>query len=308
MPFFVKAQSFTEYNRRGDEAKDRKDYQTAMFWYEEGVANCNQYSIDKLATIWKEDSTMHLSMRVVMAKCMNCLNDQATNYNDTIAIKKIIEFYSEGIGTAKNEASANLWKEQLEQIRNPITVLSTPRASGVKMKFFMGYHASVIAPFGIQFGGMGKTVGWYVRFGSNLSFQTSRLNCIVDKADDGQKYIKILELDDDGAMYRPTGNIKKTVLVGSVGIMFKTADHISLSAGVGYWDRKYNRKYITVHDRGNDIQGTSGWAKDINRSKSGVTVDVDGTYIFSGNFYGSFGASIMRFKYVYPNLGVGFYF
>ena len=307
MPFLVKAQRQTEYNRRGDEAMQRKDYQTAMLWYEEGVSNCDRYSIDQLTFIWKEDPTMHVSMRVVLSRCLSCLSDQAINNKDTLAIKKIIEYHSEGIGTAKNEVSANYWKEQLEQLRNPITVFSTPNVLKEKMKFMVGYHASLIAPFGIQFGGMGKTVGWYVRFGSNLSFQNARYDCIVDKLDDGQHYIKIQALDDKKAMYRRLQN-KETWFTGSAGIMFKVVTEVYVSAGIGYWDRKYYREFIEVNDKGKDIPGTSGWAKDTNSSMNGITVDLDGTYVFNGKFYGSLGVSIMKFKYVYPTLGVGVYF
>lgn len=47
------AQQQTEYNRKGDEAMRRQDYRMATMWYEEGVIQCDSYSIDQLTTIWK---------------------------------------------------------------------------------------------------------------------------------------------------------------------------------------------------------------------------------------------------------------
>jgi len=303
--FFAKAQRQTEYNRRGDEALERKDYQTALYWYEQGVANCDRYSIDRLTAIWNVDSTMHVSMRVAMGRCLNCLNDLVINNKDTLAIKKIIEYHSEGIGTPINEVSANYWKEQLEQIRNPVFIIPAQNIPKEKMKFFAGYHASAVAPFGIQVGGMGKTVGWYVRFGSNLSFQNAKYDCEVKN---NHIIIEELEKEEEGVMYRDMGNTKETWLKGSAGLMIKVVDNTFVSVGVGYWDRKYNREYIKVDDRGFDKSGSTGWAKDTNSSMSGFSVDLDGTYAINGKFYVTLGASVMSFKFVYPHLGVGVYF
>ena len=312
MPFCVKAQN-TENHRKGDEAMERKDYRAAILWYEEGVvADCDSYSINQLTAIWKEvDSTMHVSMRVAMGRCLNCLNGKAINNKDTLAIKKLIDYYSEGIGTVKNEASASYWKEQLEQHRNPITVLPVSKEPKERMKFFAGYHASMIAPFGIQVGGIGKTIGWYARFGSNLSFQNPQTNnytCeVIDTGKKETDYLKILQLGDE-TLYRPTGESKKSVIMGSAGLMYKVASNISVSAGVGYWDRKYYREFIERADGGTDMPGSSGWARDTKSSESGVTIDLDGTYILSGRFYGTLGVSFLSFKYVYPGIGVGIIF
>jgi len=310
--FASEAQDRSDYIRRGDEAMKERNYSMAYMYYDAVViAISDLHSIKQLTKIWQENESMRTDMNNSMRRCFSYLDDEAKKLQDTTSIRLLVTYYTEGIGTSRNNNMAEYWIQRLDEIQNPLITItkqngSTAARENAKMKFFMGYHASVIAPFGIQFGGMGKTVGWYIRFRSNLVFQDAKYDCVVNK--EGGNHIEILKLDDMGAMYRATGNTKETVLAGSVGIMFKTTDHISLSAGVGYWDRKYNREYITVNDRGNDIQGTSGWAKDTKSSISGVTVDLDGTYIFSGNFYGSFGASIMSFKYVYPNLGVGFYF
>ena len=151
LPLSLWAQRQTEYNRNGDAAMELKDYDAAMFWYDQGVLDCNRHSINKLTEIWRADSTMHASMRVVMGRCLSCLDEDA-HAKDSLAIKQIIEYYSEGIGTAPNEVSANSWKEQLEQLRQPVTNIYIPQAQKERMKFFAGYHVSPIAPFGIQVG------------------------------------------------------------------------------------------------------------------------------------------------------------
>ena len=73
-PMSLFAQQQTEYNRKGDEAMKRKDYQDAKIWYEEGVGYCDAYSIDKLTEIWLTNARMRPSMRSLLNKCLNCLN------------------------------------------------------------------------------------------------------------------------------------------------------------------------------------------------------------------------------------------
>ena len=311
--FVSEAQDQSDYIRSGDEAMKEMNYSLAHLYYDAVViAICDPHSIKQLTKIWQENDSMHTVMNSSMKRCFICLDEEAKKLQDTTSIQLLVTYYTEGIGTSKNIGMAEYWMQRLDEIRNPL--IATTRQNGnmpvrekTNMKFFIGYHASVITPFGIQVGGIGKTVGWYVRFGSNLSFQNTRLNCIVDKADDGQKYIKILELDGKNAMYRNTKN-RETWLAGSAGIMFKIAAEMHLSAGIGYWDRKFYREFIEVNDKGEDIPGTSDWAKDTDISTNGVSVDLDGTYVFNGKFYGSLGVSIMQFKYVYPTLGVGVYF
>ena len=307
MPFLVKAQRQTEYNRRGDEAMERKDYRIAILWYEEGIADCDRYSIDQLTTIWKSDSTMHLSMRVVMGRCLNCLNDHITNNKDTLAIKKIIDYYSEGIGTAKNEVAANYWKEQLEQLRNPNTFSPAPKEPKERMKFFVGYHASLLVPYGIQLGGISKTVGWYVRFHSNFSFKETQYDCKVVNFN-GENQLAINEFDEEKAYYGVTGKTIETYLMGSAGILFKAAPDFYISVGGGYWDRQYAREFVKRNEKGADKPGTTGWARDTNSSMTGVAIDLNGMYVIAGKFYATAGGSMMNFKYVYPNLGVGIIF
>ena len=52
LPGYMMAQQQTDSNRKGDEAMRRQDYRLATMWYEEGVIQCDSYSIDQLTTIW----------------------------------------------------------------------------------------------------------------------------------------------------------------------------------------------------------------------------------------------------------------
>ena len=117
-PLGLLAQQRTEYNRKGDEAMKRLDYSDAKMWYEEGVSQCDAYSIDQLTTIWLSNERMRPSMRSLMNKCLNCLTVKATE-DDPDAISKLIIYYSEGIGTPKSEELATYWKEYQEILLKP---------------------------------------------------------------------------------------------------------------------------------------------------------------------------------------------
>ena len=105
LPMCLLAQQKTEYNRKGDEAMKRLDYSDARMWYEEGVVQCDPYSIEQLTSIWLANQRMRPSMHSLMNKCRACLELMANN-EDTTAISQLIIYYTEGIGTSKNERSS----------------------------------------------------------------------------------------------------------------------------------------------------------------------------------------------------------
>lgn len=141
-PLGLLAQQRTEYNRKGDEAMKRLDYSDAKMWYEEGVSQCDAYSIDQLTTIWLSNERMRPSMRSLMNKCLNCLTVKATE-DDPDAISKLIIYYSEGIGTPKSEELATYWKEYQEMLLKPAEPEAQPIDSAAvspkkRMEFFCG--------------------------------------------------------------------------------------------------------------------------------------------------------------------------
>ena len=180
-PLGLLAQQRTEYNRKGDEAMKRLDYSDAKMWYEEGVSQCDAYSIDQLTTIWLSNERMRPSMRSLMNKCLNCLTVKATE-DDPDAISKLIIYYSEGIGTPKSEELATYWKEYQEMLLKPAEPEAQPIDSAAvspkkRMEFFAGYSYSIESPYGITVGGMGQRFGWYVRFKTNMSFMNYTDEC-----------------------------------------------------------------------------------------------------------------------------------
>ena len=318
IPFIVAAQRQTEYNRKGDEAMRHMDYPIAKFWYEEGVLNCDRYSIDQLTSIWMADPSMHVSMGPVMNKCLNCLAEAATERRDTLAMKKLVIYYQEGIGMASNEASAVYWKEQLDLLRNPFYAatarISRPRD---RMKFFAGYSASTVAPFGIQFGAMNEFWGFYIRFRTNMSFQSEyEVECINGEKNGGV----IPKFDNDGIVYdflnekgTPVKNNEKiksssSTLIGTAGFMFKAFSGVYFSVGGGYVKRDVFYRYGKIDPQHSEGYETVAWAKNKDVSINGAALDIDATVKFSKQFYGNLGCTFLGFEKVVPGIGVGFIF
>ncbi|MCC8143513.1 MAG: hypothetical protein LUD02_12265 [Tannerellaceae bacterium] len=173
-------QQIPDYIRKGDEAMLRQDYPDAKMWYEEGVSFCNLYCIEQLTHLWLEHERMRTSMRSLMTRCLNCLNNMALE-EDTTAIKLLEVYYREGIGTAQNEELADYWVEKLFYIQHPDAY--TDRVSDIvkqpkePMTFFVGYAYSIEAPFGVTIGGVVGRLGWYARFKTNASFYGYDTTC-----------------------------------------------------------------------------------------------------------------------------------
>ena len=314
--FVSQAQDKSDFIRRGDEAMKEMNYSLAKTYYDAVVVSaCDFHSINQLTTIWLSDESMRADMSSTMKRCFICLDDGARKLQDTTSIQLLVTYYTQGIGTSQNTEIAAYWQQRLEEIRDPSLVLTRPNgdypAREKKMDFFAGYSMSPIAPFGIQVGGLGKSVGWYVRFRTNFVFQNTNYEGHVEETvinGEKQNIIRIpeLEAEKEGVMYR-AGQTKTTFLTGSAGLMYKAVDNVFVSAGFGYWDRKYAREYNEVNDTGANTS-SSGWIRDTEGSMNGVLIDLGGTYIISGKIYVSLGASLMDFKYVYPDLSVGFIF
>ncbi|MDR0844502.1 MAG: hypothetical protein LBN71_04715 [Tannerella sp.] len=303
VPLSVAAQQETDYNQKGDEAMKRKDYREARMWYEEGAASCNTYSINQLTYIWVNDESMRVSMRTVMRKCQTCLSDLAVEQKDTTAMKRLVSYYEKGV-VEKNEAAANYWRTQLDEIRNPYVATMQSQSSKERMKFFVGYEGSIdIAPFGLQVGGLGDKIGWYARFRTNMSVRSATEGVECKDSNGGT----IPAFDSNKTYYRFTdGAGKANTLIGTAGMMFKTVPNLYLSVGGGYWMRNILYEYETYDGNTLNVLST-GWAKNVDASRNGVAIDLDLTGV-AGIFYGTIGCSVLNFEYVYPSVGIGFVF
>ena len=302
-PIGVWAQQRAEYNRKGDEAMKRQDYRDAKMWYEEGVSYCDMYSIDKLTEIWIKDESSRSSMRSLMSKCLNCLNVLGTE-QDTTAIHQLILYYQKGIGTPVSDELAEYWTEKLEQVRNQMLYVPSDEVVSFeekkeRMKFFIGYQYAIEAPYGLTVGGVGKRLGWYVRFKTNMSFDKHIAECNDQNGG---------ELIDASAneIYYFTGEKKKNSYSLTAGMVVKCTDWLYTSVGVGYGDRTLLYEYNMVNPVTAETQQT-GWAKHIDASYKGVAADWDVMFKL-GPIYLSTGCSTVNFKYIDFNAGVGVFF
>ena len=304
--FNIAAQSSTEYNIKGDEAKRNSDYSLAKMWYEVGLDQCNPHSIEKLHEIWLAvDEDMRITLRSVMARSFNCISEKARQ-NDTISINMLISFYENGIGTEMNKAEAEQWKFRLEDIRNPYLLHDYERPvkrEREKMEFFAGYSGTFEAPFGLTVGGVGRTVGWYLRFRSNLSSQ----NFSKTYTGEGDN-INIAGGYGDGLL-NVLPNKKVNTFIGTGGLVFKLDPSFYLSVGGGYVKREYLREFQVISDVSVDAGPIDMfWAKhDGETSFGGAALDLDGTFKIN-KFYVSLGCSMLNFKYVSANAGIGLFF
>jgi hypothetical protein len=295
------AQQQTEYNRKGDEAMDNLDFGNAKIWYEEGLSNCDPYSINQLTSIWLVDESMRAIMRNVMSRCLTCLTNRAIELKDTASMNKLVLYYSEGIGTQRNTAKIDFWKDQLKLAHDVYDVYdATPtgaRVKKTKMNFFLGYSASYHAPCGLTAGGIGRTVGWYLRFRSNLSFQ----NYTAEYDESKNELV-------DGAYPDLTGKTKVNSWIATGGIIVKASPSFYISAGAGYCSRvrlcEIVPTGIVVSDRQDAI-----WAQYMDKySFNGVAVDLDAAFRMGKVLYGSLGCSILNLEFASANAGIGVFF
>lgn len=297
LPGYLVAQQQTEYNKKGDEAMKRQDYRKATMWYEEGVLQCDSYSIDQLTVIWKNNKKMRSSMRNLMSKCFDCLRDKATIENDTIAISSLILYYAEGIGTEANVERARSWNEHLEALRRPIESPQKVKKPREPMKFFVGYAFSIEAPYGLTVGGVGERFGWYARFKTNMSFENYTYEC---RGTD--EFIN----SPENTAVNFTNKKKVNCITASAGLVVKCTPWLYSSFGLGYGKRELLCEF-NARDK-NDINIINTfWAKNIDHSYEGVVADLDFMVKF-GSVFVSAGCNTLNFKYVDLNAGVGVFF
>ncbi len=302
--FELMAQQQPEYNRKGDEAMARQDYQDAKIWYEEGVSYCDSYSVSQLTKIWLENERMRPSMRSLMNKCLNCLNVRGTE-QDTTAMHQLVLYYREGIGTPASDELANYWTDRLERVRRIIgetmdgSSIDAEESEKERMHFFVGYQYSIEAPYGLTFGGIRNRVGWYVRFRTNMSFDNYTAEC---SDQNGGKLVDA----SAGETYYFTNQKKKNCYALTGGMVVKCTNWLYTSIGLGYGDRSVLYEYRMV-DPTTASEVNSGWAKHLDASYNGVAADLD-FMVKMGKIYVSAGCNTINFKYIDLNAGVGLFF
>ncbi|MDR0393844.1 MAG: hypothetical protein LBH77_01660 [Tannerella sp.] len=298
---YVAAQRQSEYNRQGDAAMKRFDYSAAKIWYEENISSCDTHSIDQLTSIWLADESMRMSMRAVMSRCLDCLTNRATEYNDTTSMNKLIQYYTEGIGTDKNQTKVDFWKNRLTFFRNASSIAyektGKPSREKMKMKFFAGYSGSYYAPYGLTVGGVGR-FGWYLRYRTNFSFQ----NYTGDSKDNTLIGIS------NNLLSGSTGRTKTNAWMATGGFVVMAAPSFYISAGGGYCSRERLKEFHTRDRRDAEPQGDV-WARNIEKGTfDGLALDLDGTFRIGKVLYGSLGCTVLDLKYISGNAGIGVFF
>jgi len=313
--FFSAAQERTEYIKNGDEAMNLLDYGKAKIWFEALVnSSCDTYGIMRLKDIWYADDSMRLQMSRgnVMKKCLSCLEDNVKSLRDSSSMNLLILFYSEGIGTDKDDAMAAYWKQRLDEIKNPnLTVArpvrTKPPREKVQMKFFTGYSASMVAPVGLTVGGVGNYVGWYLRFRSNLSSQEYTKVCDNAGNIDGGLDVGFAKFLFDETKNPPKSIKKSNALIGTGGLVIKVNEAFLISIGAGYCNREVIYQLALIGEvEAKEIDRF--WAKNKDASIGGVALDLDGKFKIGKTVYASLGCTVFDFKKVYPNAGIGIFF
>lgn len=205
-------------------------------------------------------------------------------------------WYEEGIGTPVSEELAGL-----ESFRKPDVsttyIPKTEKKAGEPMIFFVGYTFSIEAPYGLTIGGVGKRMGWYARFKTNMAFDNYTNEC---KGKDELIHVP------DNESFQFTNHKKKTSLAASAGLVVKCTSRLYASVGLGYGKRELLCEYTTT-DKNNSALHNSYWAKNLDHSYDGVTAEVD-LMVKLGPVYVSVGCNTLNFKYADLNAGFGLFF
>jgi hypothetical protein len=283
-PLCVIAQQPTEYNKKGDEAMKRLDYRDARLFYSEGIPNCDIYSINQLTTIWIANEPMRASMHNLMNKCLSCLNEKATE-GDTIAIAKLILYYTEGIGAPQSEGMAAYWTERLNDATQPAVpeyVAPTLTPPKQPINYFAGYAFTLHSPVGITFGGVGRLFGWYGRLKTNLSFQNYTHEFTGEDPADIPKETLLKGVEKIHNSYALTG-----------GLVVRY-EPFYFSLGLGYWQQDWIYRYAELNDGGSEKSAYTFYKK-TDASHKGVAADLDCIVEF-GRLYVTAGCNLLNYK------------
>ncbi|MDR0537669.1 MAG: hypothetical protein LBH04_06475 [Tannerellaceae bacterium] len=306
VPPIASAQQSTEYNRKGDEALRKKDYNDARLYYSEGIANCDMYSINKLTAIWKDNVNLRNSLHSLMNRCLGCLNNGAAQ-KDSDAIALLSEYYMEGIGTQRSPEMSAHWANELKNFNNTEEEEQVETYTGSKRevprtRIFAGYTFSLYTPIGITFGAFGPKKGWYGRIKTNAVFRKYDGEMTLATNENGRE-LPPASLED----YLKREQSMSTLAL-SGGMMFHIDDLLSFSLGLGYFKTDRIFAYTRLDDAGNII-GDKQYFKVKNYSYQGAIAEVDGIWAI-GKLYvaAGIGSHISSRLYLDFNISAGIFF
>ncbi|OAV75728.1 hypothetical protein Barb7_00645 [Bacteroidales bacterium Barb7] len=311
LPLCMVAQQDAEYNKRGEEAMQRKDYSDARMYFSEGLEHCDMYSVQGLTRIWLLNESIRSSMRSLMAKCQTCLNERAVQ-NDTTAMSRLIVYYSEGIAGPKTEGLIAYWTDKLEASRHlaavqketaeqSAEVSAAVKSPQINLSFLAGLAGSPETPYGLTLGVLWQDkAGGYVRGKTSLS-SVEYTHEIGLQADDIKKSLP------DGQALQTTGNPPKKVngFTASAGFVYKPLPWLYVSLGAGYGERTLMYQFAFIDKK--TSEQTPVWCKIAEASYTGAVIEADGMVKYKRLFL-SVGCHTINVKYVDLNAGIGVIF
>lgn len=284
---YVTAQSYADYNIRGDQALKNNDFSGALTWYGEGLQECDQYSIKRLTDLWKDQEKMRRSMNLVtMKRCYDCLILIAES-KDQEAMLLLSDYYKLGIGVNEDPTLAEYWLSEyavsigINPYESPVdtlyiadsTLFIPPVKQERKFRFFAAYTFSPTMPVGITIGGFGK-FGFYASYKTSVNSTAYDLKCTntrVPEIDDSNRYEETpVYLFDDERWH-------SQMITG--GILFPLKKQkLFVSLGGGYGFRDYYRHLRSENIVVNNQYTDQAWCYNTEASYKCLVLEVGGMY------------------------------
>ena len=318
--YSVCSQTSSDYKNRGDKAMKEGDYQMAKALYSEGLINCDDfYSIQKLTEIWRTQPEMQRGMRMIIARCRECLLELHKR-EDTNAMKLLQAYLNEGIGGEKDSIQANIIQQELMALigyipattDNPgVTIDSLTRSAiqqnihtipslkfSEKYTLFLTYTFSPTMPVGIN-------AGIFDRFGVMLGIKSSiqkRPNSEYDCNNSA-----ILGINTNLHPYNFTEKEKWHSTMFTAQVLFPVIPkRLFISAGGGYGKRDlYNN--AELYERRTGEKTSDIWCRNTQGSYKGFAAEAGVVYKHK-QFIIIGGVNSVSFKDFDGYVGIGYSF
>jgi len=282
----IYAQSTTYYNFQGDQALLKKDFQTALIWYSEGLGSCDLYSIQQLTKIWIDQPPMRKSILLPIRNGFDCLKTLAEAKKPE-AMSLLRDFYSEGIGIEKDSVLANYWhgewakslKTMIDKVpdnvysRTDSSVAKTPRKSLFSNRFcsFLTYTYSPTMPFGFSAG------IYFDKWGGYVSCRTASkpVNAVYECNNNG---VPVIGIENPPYEFNRENWNSRMITGGLLYPLVK--NRLFVSAGGGYGKRDYYREIRTTTNQNFSTGNKSEWCLNTEASYKGLTIEVGGMFIW----------------------------
>ena len=280
------SQSHMEYNVRGDQALQKKDYNGARTWYSAGLQNCDIYSIEKLSNIWVQQESLRRSLNRTMRLCFDCLKSNAEE-EDPKAMHMLSDYYKMGIGTEINTEQSDFWLNEYvatlgiistEGVDTTLHTKTEPivdypqksKKSFLSNRFyaFTAYTYSPTMPYGV-------TVGGFSNYGFYLSYKTNG-SANYDFECNNKEVINTNLITEITPLYRFEEEKWQGKMITG-GLLFPLIrEKLLLSIGSGYAERDYFRRIVSDQTIINDRK--SAWCLNTEASYQSVVFEVGGLY------------------------------